>query len=150
MKEINQQLDQLSGHLAIIAIPLYNIRSIQGSVIEFYNPGNNYELNCSKESIAYSCHFNHSKAGASIEHKIFANVSGRSGYNDQILEEMLFYQFLVIIQNADGNFTRIGNICNGLDFTFEFSTSRDPSLPIFYQLFFQGITLETQKDIKYI
>jgi hypothetical protein len=120
MREINKQHDQLSGHFGIIAVPLNNIKLIQGSTIEYYNQDLNYRLNCSRESISYSCPSNYSKAGNSFEHKISATISGRSTENDRLLEEMIRYQFDVILQNSDGNYTRIGDQVKGLFISFEY------------------------------
>lgn len=147
MKEINKEHDQLSGHLGIIAVPLNNIKSIQGNTIEYFNPELIYKLNCSQESISYSCPAIYSKAGTSIEHKISATINGRSNENDRLLEEMLRYQFVVILQNSDGNFTRIADQSKGLNFSFEYSTSHDPNGAFGYVLSFYGTTLDAQKII---
>lgn len=138
MKEINKQHNQLSGHLGIIAVPLNNIKSIQGSNIEYYNPELNYQLNCSRDSISYSCPSIYSKAGITFDHKISASIFGCSTENNRLLEEMLRYQFVVILQNADGNNSIIGGVSKGLAFSFEYVTSPDPNGTIGYSVHFEG------------
>lgn len=141
MKEINKQFNQLSGHFGIIAIPLCNIKLIQSNTIEYFNPDMNYQLNCARESINYSSTTNPSKSGVSIDHKISATVTGRSIQNDLLLVEMLRFQFVVILQNADGNYTKVGAHANGLDFSFEYTTSEDACGFNGYKIEFSGKTL---------
>lgn len=147
MKEINKQLNQLSGHLGIIAVPLNNVKLIQGTIIEYYDSNINYRFNCSKESISYSCPASYSKAGIVYSHSLTAFLEGQSSINDLLLEEMLKFQYVLIIQNWDGNFTRIGDMNKGLLFSYEYATTTQPEGVKGYHITFQGETLVQQKPV---
>jgi len=147
MKEISKQTNHLSVHLRIIAIPLNNIKSILGSKIECHNQSLNYILNCSRESISYFSPTQYSKAVNLISHKISATVTGRSTENDGLLEKMLRYKFVVILQNADGNSTRIGNQSKVLSFSFVYATASQSKGIKGYTISFTGDILSSQVEV---
>ncbi len=147
MIEISKKHDQLSGHLEIIAVPIWNIKSIQREQLESINPSMNFKLECNRESISYSCLVNSSKAGNSFTHKINAFMEGRSISSDYYFNEMLKYHFVVVLQNWDGTYSRIGDQSKGLSFSFDYSTNSQTEAAKGYNLFFYSDTLFLQKHI---
>lgn len=149
MQEINKTLNQLSGHLEIIAVPLFNVIAVEGPILNIANDDFNYQLKCSTESIKYSAPTNKSKPGNSFRHSISGDIVGRSSENDKLLETMLRYRYIIVLKNWDGKYTRIGDPNQGLQFDFKYSTSPNPSGDKGYSIEFSGNTLSSQKPVNF-
>jgi hypothetical protein len=139
----------LSGHFQLFAVPLNNIFSLSGQTLTLKNDTDIYELVCSNESIQLASPSEYSKPGGLYRHKITGFVPGRSLEADLILEEMTGKRFMIILQNADGNFTRTGETHLGLSFQFEYSTSPDPSGSNGYSFSFSGALLTGQRPVSW-
>ena len=148
MKSVKKIAD-LSGHLQIFAVPLHNIFNLSGQTLTLKNEADIYELVCSRESIQLASPSEYSKPGGLYRHKITGFIPGRSLEADLILEEMINKKHMVILQNANGNFTRIGETHLGLSFQFEYGTSPDPSGSNGYSFSFSGALLTGQRPVSW-
>lgn len=145
MKSVDKHSDQLSGHIRLIAVPQSNISSISGPTIMLKDPTLLYELHCARESLKVSIPNDYSKAGNFYKPVIEGFVPGRSAENDLILDQMIRFRHVVVLQNSDGNFTRIGETNHALKFNFDYSTSPDPVGQNGYSISFTGNILFSQK-----
>lgn len=146
MKSVNKAYN-LSGHLQLFAVPLFNIFSLEGQTLTLKNSDDVYELLCAKDSLQIAIPPESSKHGNIFRPKISGFVPGRTIENDLILEEMSPMRFMIILMNADGNFTRIGETTLGLSFQFEYNTSPDPSGTSGYSFTFSGALHTGQRPV---
>lgn len=149
MQKISKTPNQLSGHLNLYAIPLYNLISILGEVITVANNNLNFQIEFNSESINYSSTVEDDKHGKSFKHIISGDIEGRQPQFDKLLETMLNYKFIVVLQNADGNYSRIGDLSHALKFSFEYKTSPNPAGNKGYSVEFSGNSLTGQKSCNF-
>lgn len=148
MKSVNKQSDQLSGHLEVLAVPQSNIAGISGSQITLRDPEFVFELICARESIKLQLPSEYSQPGNAYKPVISGFIPGRSSDNDTILDLMLRFRFVVVLRNADGKYTRTGDMNQALKFGYEYSTSPDPAGQHGYTFSFSGAVLTPQKSVK--
>ena len=87
--------------------------------------------------------------GHLFQHTVEAFLRGHSDRVHVILDFMLRYKHVVVLQKSNGNFIRIGDMINGLSFEFTYISSKEPSGRNGYQLKFKGHSLHNFQPVKY-
>jgi hypothetical protein len=147
MLVVTKTPDQLSGYVSILALPLFNIVSINAAQVTIRNPEANFELQCATETLQYNCPSAEAKPGKHFSHKVTGFIRGRNPANDKLLELMLRYRYIIVLRNLDGTYTLIGNLTHALAMNFEFTSSPDASASLGYTITFHGDTLSTSQPI---
>lgn len=149
MSVINKQLNQLSGFLELIAVPLSNIASLEANVLYCHNLESNFILDCSPESIKLSVAPSESAPGKLFSIQASGFIRGSSAENSQLLETMLQHRYIIALRNQEGSYIRAGSETKGLLFTWQFAPDPQASGSIGYELSFTGNNLVAHKPVNY-
>lgn len=149
MSAISKQLNQLSGFLELIAVPLSNIVSIESNVLYCHNLESNHVPDCTRETIALSIEATKSAPGNLFDIQVSGFLRGSSEGNGQLLESMLQHRFIVVLRNQEGSYIRVGSETKGLLFTWQFAPAPQAEGSIGYQLNFKGSNLVAHKPVNY-
>lgn len=117
MKTITKTKDQLPGILQIIAIPIAEIAQINGNNIVVPIPSNIFRFTPSADSGYYTCDHLNNNAGNYYHHTISAFIQGYDDAKKSNIRTALQHQHIIIIQNNDGSYTRLGTPEQPFDFT---------------------------------
>jgi hypothetical protein len=127
MTTLKKQIS-LGGNVAVFVIPSALISSISGDKILYSGTDPTFELECASESIQHICKLSETRAGDLYLHTVTAFIPGYTSESLEMLTLLRHYKSVVVVlRNSLGEYYRIGDTYEGLRFSFEYDSSKDPS-----------------------
>lgn len=122
MRTITKNSNQVDGAVALFAVPCNNVSSINGFKISLIDTSWFYKLDCAFDSIDVQKELKKSKPGSSYQVTVSCFIPGTISTNEDLLHECAPYKFIVVYQNTDGAYMRIGSKNVGLEISYSHTT----------------------------
>ena len=122
MPTITKTTNQLPGILEIIAIPVTAISEINDNDIIVPNPSNIFRFKPSADSGEYRMDHRNSENGDYFRHFVTTYIQGYTPEKNKDFAEAVSHEHVLIIQNEDGTWKRLGSPDYPFQFTIGFQT----------------------------
>lgn len=145
MVTIGKLQEVMPGLVKLYLAPISNVHNIIGEKIYVRNADYVYKLLPAYDSIALEQDARQSDNGSFKNMQLTCFVPGASAQNDKLLDEIMHFRFLVIYQDSQADFYRLGNQNNGLKLTYKHSSGSRESNAKGYAITLAGSLLEINK-----